>query len=185
MNQPGTKELDYLARIARREAGRLKILYVGPYFKPTRRYGDAVEPSYRLCLSLARIGREVRVLTTNADGLDRVLPVSTRREHATTAGFRVRYCQRLMRHSVSPGLLHYLFQYMKWADIVHLTAVYLFTTLSTMAACRVLRKQFVWSPRGALQSWCGSRRNAARYVWELGCRIDMPSSTVLHVTSEH
>src|SRR5437016_207310 len=114
-------QVEYLARIARRESDRLKILHVSPYFIPARCYGG-VESVYRLCLNLARVGCEVTALTTNAHGLDEVLPVSTRREHAITGGFRVRYCRRRMHHSVSPALVRWLIPYVRWANIVHLTA---------------------------------------------------------------
>jgi len=177
-----SSEVEHLARIARRESDRLKILHVSPYFIPARRYGG-VESVYRLCLGLARIGCEVTALTTNANGLDEVLPVSTRREHAITGGFRVRYCPRLMRHSVSPALVRCLIPYVRWADIVHLTAVYAFPTIPTMAACRLFGKQLVWSPRGDLQRW-SNLRSTVKYVWELACRMHMPASAVLHVTSE-
>jgi glycosyltransferase involved in cell wall biosynthesis len=135
-------------------------------------------------LGLARIGCEVTALTTNAHGLDEVLPVSTRREHAITGGFRVRYCSRLMRHSVSPALLRWLIPYVRWANIVHLTAVRAFPTIPTMIACRLFHKQLVWSPRGEFQRWSGNHRSAVKFAWELACRMQMPANTVLHVTSQ-
>ena len=162
----------------------MKVLHVSPYFRPAYRYGGPIESVYRLCLNLARLGCDVRALTTNADGLERVLPVSLRRTHTIVAGFEVRYCARVMRHAVSPSLLRYLIPYVKWADVVHLTAVYSFTTLPTLMACRRYRKPLVWSPRGALQQWSGSRRKGAKRLWEMACRARMPRDTVLHVTSE-
>lgn len=162
----------------------MRVLHVSPYFRPAYRYGGPIESVYRLCLNLARIGCDVRALTTNADGLDRVLRVNLRQTHTIVAGFEVRYCARVMRHAVSPSLLRYLIPYVKWADVVHLTAVYSFTTLPTLAACRHYRKPLVWSPRGALQRWSGSRRQAAKRLWETACRARMPRDTMLHVTSE-
>jgi glycosyltransferase involved in cell wall biosynthesis len=162
----------------------VRILHVSPYFKPAHRYGGPVESVYRLCLGLARIGCEVRALTTNADGIGKVLPVSTWRTHAITAGFDVRYCPRIMRHSVSPRLLRLLIPYVKWANVVHLTAVYSFPTIPTLLMCRMFGKPLVWSPRGALQPWRGSRRRAAKSVWERACKAWMPHHTLLHATSE-
>ena len=114
---------------------------------PARRYGQRVDAVYRLCLSLARTGCEVRALSTNAAGLDHELTLNTTHEHAIAAGFYVRYCRRRMGHSVSPALLRFMYPYVKWADIVHLNAVHSFTTLPTLSACRMFRRPVVWSPR--------------------------------------
>jgi glycosyltransferase involved in cell wall biosynthesis len=162
----------------------VRVLHVSPYFRPAYRYGGPIESVYRLCLNLARIGCDVRALTTNADGLDQVLRVNLRRTHVIVAGFEVRYCARVMRHAVSPSLLRNLIPYVKWADVVHLTAVYSFTTLPTLMACRHYRKPLVWSPRGALQRWSGSRRQGAKRLWEMACRARMPRDAMLHATSE-
>jgi glycosyltransferase involved in cell wall biosynthesis len=162
----------------------VRVLHVSPYFRPAYRYGGPIESVYRLCVYLARIGCEVRALTTNADGLDRVLRVNLRQTHTIVAGFEVRYCARVMRHAVSPALLRHLIAQVKWADVVHLTAVYSFTTLPTLTACRHYRKPLVWSPRGALQRWSGSRRQGAKRLWDMACRARMPRDAMLHVTSE-
>lgn len=162
----------------------MRVLHVSPYFRPAYRYGGPVESVYRLCLSVARLGCDVRALTTNADGLDRVLRVDLRETHWIVAGFEVRYCARVMRHAVSPSLLRYLVPYVRWADVAHLTGVYSFTTIPTLMACRLFRRPLVWSPRGALQRWRGSRRIGSKRLWEMVCRALTPRDTILHVTSE-
>lgn len=151
---------------------------------PARGYGGAVESLYRLCLNLARLGCEVRVLTTNAGGPRKVLDVETGREIAVAAGFEVTYQARMARHSVSPGLLMRLPFEVRRADVVHLTGVYSFPTIPTLLACKLMRKPLVWSPRGALQSWRGSRGKALKRMWEFACRIVAPRSTMLHLTSD-
>ena len=162
----------------------LKILFVTPYFMPAHHYGGPIESVYRLCLNLARLGCEVRVLTTNANGLDRVLEAGTGREIAVAAGLDVIYTRRVMRHAVAPGLLRRIVREVRRADVVHLTAVYSFTTIPTLIACRMLGKPIVWSPRGALQRWRGSRRVGAKWLWDRACRRLAPRATVLHVTSD-
>jgi len=83
----------------------LKILHVSPYFMPARAYGGRVESLYRLCLNLARLGCEVRVLATNGDGPGKVLEVQTGRQIAVAAGFEVTYLGRLARHAAVGGTL--------------------------------------------------------------------------------
>ncbi len=164
-------------------SARIRVAHVVPSFYPAHAYGGPIRSVYALCDSLASLGCEVRALTTNTNGLDAVLPVDTGREHVLD-GFSVRYCPRRLRHSVSPELLRVLPEYVRWADVVHLTAVYNFPTFPTFAAARRYGKPMVWSPRGALQRWAGSKRPVLKSLWERVTREIAPDSVVLHVTSE-
>jgi len=94
----------------------MKVLHVVPSFHPAYSYGGPIRSTFELCRNLAQLGSEVRVLTTDADGLDRVLNVDKTKEVELPEGFRVRYCPRRQRHSVSPTLMHLLPVYMRWAD---------------------------------------------------------------------
>ncbi|HKQ03897.1 MAG TPA: glycosyltransferase [Blastocatellia bacterium] len=161
----------------------MNILHVTPSFHPAYVYGGPTRSVYELCRSLNRAGCQVRVLTTDANGPDAVLNIDTTRE-SDLAGFRVRYCHRIKDVSVSPTLLRLLPEYIRWADVVHLSAVYSFPTIPTLLACRVLRKPVVWSPRGMLQRWEGTTRLALKAIWERVCRVVAPPKLVLHVTSE-
>jgi glycosyltransferase involved in cell wall biosynthesis len=126
----------------------------------------------------------VRVLTTDANGPNAVLDVATGREIELHDGLRVRYCHRIMDVSVSPALLRHLISNVRRADIIHLMAVYSFPTIPVLLAARLCGKPIVWSPRGMLQRWDGSRRPLLKTVWEQVCRLVLPRQLVLHVTSE-
>jgi glycosyltransferase involved in cell wall biosynthesis len=162
----------------------MKILHVSPSFYPTTAYGGTIRSSYGLCRGLKQLGCEVRVLTTDTDGIGRNLVVANDRDVAVD-GLQVRYCHKLFRNSVSAGLLRVLGEYVAWADVVHLIAVYSFPTFPTLDYCRRLRKPLVWSPRGSLQRWDGSTRVTTKFVWEQVCEILAPKQgIVLHTTSE-
>jgi glycosyltransferase involved in cell wall biosynthesis len=161
----------------------MKVLHVVPSFYPAFNYGGPITSVYELCAGLVRQGCEVRVLTTDANGLSAVLDVAKDGPVTLPPGLSVRYCPRIFRHSVSPQLLWRLAPSIRWADLVHLTAVYNFPTFPTLAACRWLNKPLVWSPRGALQRWQSSRRPGLKAAWESVCRRLAPSGMVLHVTS--
>lgn len=162
----------------------MKILHVSPSFYPTRAYGGTIRSGYGLCRGLANLGCDVRVLTTDTDGLGRMLDVPN--EHDVQVdGLRIRYCHKLFRHSVSPQMLPALREYVQWADVVHLTAVYSFPTFPTLSYCRWFRKPLVWSPRGSLQRWDQSTRVAAKYLWERAClELVLREKLILHTTSE-
>ncbi len=166
-----------------REPSGMKVVHVVPSFYPAFNYGGPITSVYELCAGLVRQGCEVRVLTTDANGLGAVLEVAKDAPVTLPPGVLVRYCPRIFRHSISPRLLARLVPALRWADVVHLTAVYNFPTLPTLAACRWLGKPLVWSPRGALQRWQSSRRPGLKTAWESACRQLAPAEMVLHVTS--
>lgn len=162
----------------------MNILHVTPSFYPAMIYGGPTRSVFELCRGLARSGCDVRVLTTDANGPNDVLAVATDRETELEERLVVRYCHRWLDVSVSPRLLRLLSGYIRWADVVHLTAVYSFPTIPTLLACRLLNKPVVWSPRGMLQRWEGTNRLLLKSIWETICRAVAPQRLTLHFTSE-
>jgi hypothetical protein len=151
-----------------------KVLHVSPSFYPSKAYGGTIRSGYGLCRGLAQIGCDVRILTTDTDGLGRTLGVSNDRE-VEVDGLRVRYCHKRLRHSVSPALLTVLPSYIQWANIVHLTVVYSsptfppfsFVVCSTSRLCG-LRGALCSDGRDPLEYFTSGSGN--RYVrsWRLG-----------------
>jgi glycosyltransferase involved in cell wall biosynthesis len=163
----------------------MKVLHVVPSFHPAYFYGGPIRSTFELCRNLTQLGCEVRVLTTDANSLSKVLDVDKNEEVELPEGFRVRYCPRRLRHSVSPTLMRLLPTYMRWADVVHLTGVYNFPTLPTILWGRSLNKAMIWSPRGALQRWGGSSRIGLKGVWDfLWYHTADRAGLTMHVTSE-
>lgn len=161
----------------------MKVLHIIPSFHPAYVYGGAIEVAYRLCRQVARQGHEVRVLTTNANGPNDVLSVATDRT-VTIDGFQVRYARRVGGNSVAPRLVWLLPSEVRWADIVHLSAVYSFPVIPTLAVCRILDRPVVWSPLGAFQRWEGTRRRQIKKGWEKVCWSVRPRGLVIHFTSK-
>jgi glycosyltransferase involved in cell wall biosynthesis len=166
-----------------RSQATLRVLHVVPSYWPATAYGGPVESVHGLCLALARTGAEVEVLTTDADG-GRRLGLPDGREIRPAPGLRIRYTRRWGWDSVAPGLLARLPGAMARADVVHLTAIYSFPTLPTLALARLLGKPLVWSPRGSLQRWEGTSRRSLKASWHGACRVMMPPRALLHLTAE-
>jgi glycosyltransferase involved in cell wall biosynthesis len=72
----------------------------------------------------------------------------------------------------------------RWADVVHLSAVYSFPTWPSLLACRLEEKPMVWSPRGALQDWRRHSKPLAKAFWRRVCKAVAPGRLALHVTSQ-
>ena len=162
----------------------MKVLHVIPSFYPAHYYGGPVQSTFHLCRKLAEAGCAVRVLTTTANGPGAVLDVTTRCEVEAAPGVRVLYARRVGSESLSLPLLGRLLEMVRWADVIHVSAVYSFPVIPAMLAARVAGKPVVWSPRGALQRWSGSTRVRLKDAWDAVCGVIQPKHTVLHVTSD-
>ena len=166
---------------------QLKLLFVTPSFYPATYWGGPIQSLKELCDSLATTRTvELRVLTTDTNGrarANRVRPL----EHCTKfqKGYTVYYCKRNYSVSFSAQLATFLPSMIGWADVVHLTAVYSFPTIPTLAICKLLKKPVVWSPRGALQRWDNNSRRALKAIWDNVCnRLCDDWRVTLHFTSE-
>jgi len=162
----------------------LRVLHVTPYYAPAWCYGGIVEAVFQLTRHLAGAGACIRVLTTDAEGEHRRLPPQSRAQYSGTPGVEAIYCPRRAAKSVAPAMLARLPAMVRWADIVHLHAVYSFPTFPTLAYARMLDRPVVWTPRGALQRWKGSRRVALKSLWEKISEGIAPRRLALHLTSE-
>lgn len=162
----------------------MKVAHVTPSYYPATSYGGPPASAHNLSVHLARAGADVRVLTTNADGKRAVIDVDTRAERTFEPGLRVRYAPRRLPESVAPALLRAIPELVAWCDVVHLNAVYNFTTLPTLAAAKASKKPVVWTARGALQRWEQVEKRNVKAAFEAVCRALAPKRTAIHVTSE-
>ena len=164
----------------------IKLLHIVPTFYPAYYFGGPIHSLLGLCNALARRPDiRFRVLTTDSSGPSRndrlvikEFPV------LSNDGYKIYYCRKWWGKEFSGSLLIKLFPMIRWADVVHLTSAYSFSTLPTLLLCRLMRKPVVWSPRGQLQRWEGSTRPLFKRFWEIICnRLLNPRRSVLHVTS--
>jgi glycosyltransferase involved in cell wall biosynthesis len=161
----------------------MNVLHVTPAFAPAYAYGGPIPVLQDLCLHVSRLGHEVRVLTTNSQGVGKSLGVPTHEETRFTHRLNVRYCKRVARHSISIELLRLLPKYVRWSDVVHLTAVYSFPTMPTLLLCNLFKKPVLWSPHGVLQRWEGSSRTGWKAFWEVMCKAISHGDVRLHASS--
>lgn len=160
----------------------MKVLHVVPSYYPAVKWGGPIWSTKAICDGIhAQSGMNIRVLTTDAASPireDQVTPV--------LLPYPVHFSRRVAGNSIAPGLLARLPAAIQWADIVHLTAIYSFPTLPTLALARMLQKPVVWSPRGALQAtaeWDDAPRQRMKHLFEQMAGMVRPKNTVLHVTS--
>jgi len=162
----------------------IKVAHIVPSFYPAFAYGGPTESVYQLSRALARQGAEIRVLTTDANGRHQTLEAPKDREIQMADGLTVRYCRRQWPESISASFLRFLPSYVRWADLVHLEAIYSFPTLPTLLMARLLHKPVVWSARGALARWRGARRPGLKSVYDRFCGFARGEKLIFHFTSE-
>jgi len=160
----------------------LRVGHVIAGYWPATYYGGPTLSAFRLCNALARNDCDVRVLTTNVNGPGSRLDVPRHRE-VDLEGVKVRYAHSVIDYPLAPGLFFWLPEMLRWADVVHVTGVYSFHVIPTLAACRALDKPMVWSLRGSLQRWRDERKLALKTGWEQVCRTLVPRRCALHVTA--
>lgn len=167
----------------------MKVLHVAPTYYPATYWGGPIYSVLGLNEALARLGLDVRVLTTDAAGprTQERLNVDTRAPVVFKKGHSVYYTKRVAGAEISIQMLAKLLPLTRWADVVHLTATYSYPTIPTLLACRILGKPVVWSPRGALlasHEWEGARRRGLKRAWERACSLILRRTrSALHVTS--
>lgn len=160
----------------------LRLLHVVPSFYPAVVYGGPIFSVLHLCRNLRELGCDLRILTTDANGRRRL----TAEEQSSPAlsDLSVKFSRRIGFGMIAPALLRSIVTEARTADIIHLTAVYNFPTFPALMTARLLNKPLVWSPRGTLQRWAGSRRVGPKATWEGICRVLRPEQVLLHATSD-
>ncbi|MDI1433169.1 glycosyltransferase [Polyangium sorediatum] len=163
----------------------LRVLHVIPSFWPATRYGGPIEGVLRLCQRLLGLGVTVEVVTTDADGAgDLAVPHA---EKTLAEGVPVRYFPRRprTRFAVSaPLALHLAREIPRW-DLVHVTALFSFSSAATMALARRAGVPAVLSPQGTLMPWAiGSKRWKKAPYFELVERKNVLSAAGVHATSD-
>jgi glycosyltransferase involved in cell wall biosynthesis len=161
----------------------MKVLFVSPSFHPASYYGGPTIVNRSLCEALAReVGVELKILTTDSNGPVRLSNEAIRQQ--TPANYSIRYCRRILRPDIAPGLLLRLPGMIRRSDVVHLVGVYCITTLPTLALCKVMRKPVLWSTCGALQRWSGTKKRTAKRLFERLCEaLSDPARVTLHASS--
>ncbi len=163
----------------------LRVLHVIPSFWPATRYGGPIEGVLRLCQHLLRLGVTLEVVTTDADGPgDLRVPIA---EKTLAEGVPVRYFPRRprTRFAFSAPLARHLAREIPQWDLVHVTALFSFSSAAAMALARHARVPYVVSPQGTLMPWAlGSKRWKKAPYFDLVERKNVLAAAGVHATSD-
>ena len=162
----------------------MKLLKVAPQSAPAWRCGGMVESVWQSARSLARAGVQVRLLTTDGDGVGGSMDPVDYAPFQREGNLEVTFCRRLAGKSVSLTMLARLPAMVREADVVELHGIYSFPIIPALLTARMLGRPVVWSSHGMLQRWEGTRRPRLKAAWESICAMAVPHRTVVRATSE-
>lgn len=142
----------------------IKILLISPSFYPATIYGGPIYSTYELAQALIKTGVDVRVITTNANGNEK-LKIKTGTFHKLENDLPVKYYRSLDSRGTSLSMFFNSWKHIKDADIVYLISIFSAPTPITIFLCKLFKKPLIISPRGQLGKWCLEQGNRFKKLW--------------------
>lgn len=166
----------------------MRILCATGYYKPAYIYGGPVKSVATLCEGLARMGNQVTVFTTNANGPGKTLAASSAQPQDVN-GVRVFYypvSRSLARlfPFYSPALGTACAASLADYDIIYIPATwtYVMYTVGRQALRRGV--PYIVSPRGSFMTWSMAQKALKKRIYlELVERRIIDAAAAIHCTS--
>ena len=142
----------------------MKILFVTPAFYPAFHYGGPIYSTYELAKALKKQNLDVKVITTNANGKER-LKVKTGKFFYLDNELPVKYYKSLDSRGTSLSMILNLRKEVKNSDLVYLISVFSPPTPFIIILSIIYKKKLVISPRGQLGEWCINQGSRLKKLW--------------------
>jgi glycosyltransferase involved in cell wall biosynthesis len=149
--------------ISERHGNLMKLLFITPYFFPARAYGGPIASAGALCRGLAARGVDVRVLTSDADGLQRIRRQGPWKE--VWPGVRVHYSRRFLFELWAPGQAWQAIRGLLWADVVYVWGAFFWALPLLCSINLAMRRAVIVSPRGMLFDEALSRKSLKKKLY--------------------
>lgn len=145
----------------------MKILIVMSYYKPAYSYGGTVSAVSALAEGLAKQGTEVTVLTTNANGKERLnIPLG---QPVSLDGVEVYYYPlapiSLGSFHYSPDLAQACKEKIKYFDLVVLETLWEYIAGPVVAASKRHHVPYIIQPHGQLMPWCINQKRLKKQLY--------------------
>lgn len=142
----------------------MKILFISPSFFPSIHYGGPIYSTYELAKALKKANIDIRVITTNANGNDK-LNIKSGVFHKLENELPVKYFNSFDSRGTSLSMILNLRKEIKKSDIVYLVSIFSPPTPFTVFLCRLYKKPLIISPRGQLGKWCLEQGSIFKKLW--------------------
>lgn len=161
-----------------------KVLIVSPSFYPAFHYGGPIFSAHYIAKALSKEGFKVLVLTSNANGKDK-LNIETNRFISINDNYLIKYHNTFRLTEKSFSLLLNLNKYIKSTDLVYLISVFSYTTPFTILLCLSKKKPIILAPKGQLAYWSMHQGSRLKKLWLKLFIQSSLSNIIWHATSEH
>jgi glycosyltransferase involved in cell wall biosynthesis len=161
----------------------MKILYHIPYYKPALIYGGPTITTANLCEALVTAGAEVTVITTNANGKERLsIPL---KQALNLNGVTVYYYPLgfTSRYFYSPSLLNDFASHIVDYDIVVLDALMTYLLYGTTRIARKYSKPYIIPVRGQLFPWSLAKNRLLKKIYLAAFQNSLQEAAALHCTT--
>ena len=166
----------------------MRVLFVSPNYEPAWAFGGVARCISSLCRSMARIGVDVSIYTTNVDGRGGLLPVMPG-EPTDVGGVTVTYFPPTFgRNSVwgSRALVRKLDRTIKDFDIVYVAAIWQWIGISVGRLARRHGVPYVVGTHGSFDSVLLQKGKTKKMLyWHLFLRKCLRYAIALHFTTEY
>lgn len=142
----------------------MKLLTISPSFYPAIHYGGPIYSTYELAKALKKTGTDDRIITTNANGKEK-LEFKTGVYHKLENELPVKYYWSLDSRGTSVSMIFNLRKEIKNSDVVYLVSIFSPPTPFVIRLCRSLNKPLIISPRGQLGKWCLEQGSIFKKLW--------------------
>ncbi len=149
--------------IGERHENFMKLLFITPYFFPAKAYGGPIASAGALCRALAARGVDVRVLTSDADGLQRIS--RQRRWSEVWPGVRVHYSRRFLFELWAPGQAWQAIRGLLWADAVYIWGAFFWALPLLCWMNLTIGRAVIVSPRGMIFDEALSRKSFKKKLY--------------------
>jgi len=164
----------------------LKILHIVPSYWPAFRFGGPIFSTHLLNKTLVRKGVDVTVYTTNA-GLRERKDIEPGAEVALDR-VKIHYFNYIgpENYNFSPALTIALLKNLKNYDLVHISAVWNYPVLIGSFLCRLFKKPYIITPRGALYPYLIKNKSRFKKIlyFNLFVRYCFERASAVHYTTE-
>ncbi|SHF73275.1 XrtY-associated glycosyltransferase XYAG1 [Flavisolibacter ginsengisoli] len=164
----------------------MKVLHITPTYKPAYIYGGPIASVSKLCEIESKIGVEISVVTTNANGSNNLLNVETNTP-IIVDGIKVHYFKNQITGNIfiSIGLWKYVFKHCKKFDVVHIHSWWNLLVIISCLICKIRGVKVIISPRGMLNHYIfnSGKQKMKKFIhFIIGRRL--LSNCTFHATSE-
>jgi glycosyltransferase involved in cell wall biosynthesis len=163
----------------------MKCLQIVPAYKPAFVYGGPIYSVSAICEELVKLGHQVTVLTTTANGQTEL--EVTPGQAQIVEGVEVIYFKRYTKDHThfSPALLTYLWKNIGSFDAVHIHSWWNLVSLFSVIICAIKGTRPVLSPRGMLSDYTQNANHSfSKKIIQAFIGKPFLSKVKFHATSE-